>query len=266
MAADTPKLTPDQIEVYAKLVDQMRRNYGGLQLHLEEPDASGHRDFSYVEPGAGLHISGTAATSPSPYRITRLEITPPDEDSGLTASVMKHVSLGALTASLNSLLSMERAEQALAEAQRLSGATPTATASLIRRTIDYLGEVASTELEPPKRHGGREPLTDELLRDVAVTYLEETAPGKPKKPLERMAAKYDKPEETVRTWVARARKAGWLGPALRGRAGAEPGPRLLADAMDDVLAERDQLRLAQIRAERDTTAIGGSRSRRRGSS
>jgi transposase len=33
--------------------------------------------------------------------------------------------------------------------------------------------------------------------------------------------------KTINNWIARARNEGWLGPAAQGRAGADPGPRLL---------------------------------------
>ncbi|MFC8408554.1 hypothetical protein ACFUG9_34065 [Streptomyces griseoincarnatus] len=81
---------------------------------------------------------------------------------------------------------------------------------------------------PPRRtrSGGRSALSDELLRSVAVSYLGETAPGRPAGAVKRMAKEFDRPEETVRSWIARARKAGWLGPSVKGRAGAEPGPLL----------------------------------------
>ncbi len=80
---------------------------------------------------------------------------------------------------------------------------------------------------PPKaRSGGRAALSDDLLRQVAVAYLAETAPGRPPGAVRRMAEEFGRPEETVRTWVAKARQAGWLGPSVKGRAGAEPGPLL----------------------------------------
>jgi hypothetical protein len=227
MANDKPQLTPDQVEVFARIVGEARRTYSGLPLQLDEPDAEGNRDFSYFISDASLNVSGTAATFPVSEgpRITRLEITPADDNAELTAGIMKHVPLGAITVSLRSLVALERSEQMIDEARRNIDELPNVAAALIREATSQV----QPALEKPRRHGGREPLTDDLLRDVALTYLEETGPGKPKKPLERMAAKYDKPEETVRTWVSRARKAGWLGPAMRGRAGAEPGPRLLAE-------------------------------------
>ncbi|MEU0671603.1 hypothetical protein ABZ330_01685 [Streptomyces sp. NPDC006172] len=76
---------------------------------------------------------------------------------------------------------------------------------------------------------GRTAMTDGFLRDVALSYLRETAPGKPQGATRRLAEAYGRPEQTIRTWIARARKEGWLGPSAKGRAGAEPGPRLRAE-------------------------------------
>lgn len=93
----------------------------------------------------------------------------------------------------------------------------------------HLGEpplsyAARTPTGPPT--GGRQPLTDELLRDVALAYLRESAYGQPPGAMKRLAAEYGRPEETLRTWVGRARTRGWLGPSRKGRRGAEPGPLL----------------------------------------
>ncbi len=86
------------------------------------------------------------------------------------------------------------------------------------------------------RRGGRAALTDDLLRDIAVRYLIETLPGQPPGAMKRMSARFGRPEETIRTWVGRARRDGWLGPSVKGRAGAEPGPRLQlsVDEMNDI--------------------------------
>ncbi|GGW68471.1 hypothetical protein GCM10010503_52300 [Streptomyces lucensis JCM 4490] len=81
------------------------------------------------------------------------------------------------------------------------------------------------------RRGGRPLITDDLLRQLAEVYLEETAEEKPAGALRRVAAKFDRPTETIRTWLARACKEGWLAPAVKGRAGGEPGPKLLVYRM-----------------------------------
>lgn len=76
------------------------------------------------------------------------------------------------------------------------------------------------------REGGRVSLDDELLREVAHRYWVYTGPGQPPGAIKRLAADFGRPEETIRTWVARARREGWLGPSVKGRAGAEPGHKL----------------------------------------
>lgn len=72
-------------------------------------------------------------------------------------------------------------------------------------------------------------LTDERLREVALVYLSEASKGAAKA-MSRVAERYDKPEQTVRQWVARARRDGWLAPGIRGRPMVEAGPRLVAES------------------------------------
>lgn len=88
------------------------------------------------------------------------------------------------------------------------------------------GDLPSTAVRTQAVPAGRIALTDDFLRDVAISYLRETAPGMPRGATRRLAAAYGRPEETIRTWISRSRKAGWLGPSATGRAGAERGPRL----------------------------------------
>lgn len=76
------------------------------------------------------------------------------------------------------------------------------------------------------RTSGRTPMTDELLRAVALAFIEETGPGKDRRAIQRMAKRFERPEGTVRAWIARARKDGWLAPGSKVRIGAEAGRRL----------------------------------------
>ncbi|MEU0971331.1 hypothetical protein ABZ357_40215 [Streptomyces sp. NPDC005917] len=134
--------------------------------------------------------------------ISRIELQAVDPTgNGITASLLRRVQVG-------DILHLARATTARAAQSAWSAAA----------MLEY------PERRP--RSGGRSALSDELLRSVAVAYLAETAPGRPAGAVKRMASEFDRPEETVRSWVARARKAGWLGPSVKGRAGAEPGPRL----------------------------------------
>lgn len=132
--------------------------------------------------------------------ISRIELQAVDAaGNGITASLLRRIQVG-------DILHLARATTARAAQS---------------------DEVPALEYPEPKpRSGGRSALSDELLRSVAVSYLSETAPGRPAGAVKRMALEFDRPEETVRSWIARARKADWLGPSVKGRAGAEPGPRL----------------------------------------
>lgn len=72
---------------------------------------------------------------------------------------------------------------------------------------------------------GHTRLSDDLLRQVALVFIEETGPGKDGRAMQRTAARFGRSEDTVRQWVAKARSRGWLAPGYKGRSGGEPGPR-----------------------------------------
>jgi hypothetical protein len=74
------------------------------------------------------------------------------------------------------------------------------------------------------RRRGRPELSDELLIDVAETYVWEA--GRGRGALRRMSEVFDRPEATIRDWIAAARRRGYLAPTKPGRRGAAPGPNL----------------------------------------
>ncbi|MFP1153592.1 hypothetical protein ACK280_15980 [Mycobacterium sherrisii] len=74
------------------------------------------------------------------------------------------------------------------------------------------------------RRRGRPELSDELLIDVAETYVWEA--GRGRGALRRMSEVFDRPEATIRDWIAIARRRGYLAPTKPGRRGAAPGPNL----------------------------------------
>lgn len=92
---------------------------------------------------------------------------------------------------------------------------------------DVRGRVA-VDLPPvgalPKT-SGRTKLTDALLRQVALVFIEEAGPGNDERAMQRTAARFGRPEDTVRHWVSKARQRGWLAPGYKGRLSPEPGPR-----------------------------------------
>lgn len=145
--------------------------------------------------------TGDVSRSAQGLVISRLELLAKDPSgNGITGSLLRRLQI-------TDILHVARAHVALAA---YGGSDPHAAVPTAEKS----------------RSGGRAALGDDLLRSVAVAYLAETAPGRPAGAVKRMAQEFGRPEETVRSWIARARKGGWLGPSVKGRAGAEPGPRL----------------------------------------
>ena len=146
------------------------------------------REFTY-EAG-GLRLTGRVRTDTATPRLAALTATPTAPDGTLTAAQIKGIPTGALLAAVQSHLAAERS--------------------------------------PAPDPGPHHPTAGDPLRELAEIYLEETAPGQPRGHLDRIAARLDCPKNTVTTRLSRARKQGWLGPAIKGRAGSDPGPRLIA--------------------------------------
>jgi hypothetical protein len=172
--------------------------------------------------------SGTVSRGPRGLVISALEVRPEaTSTSGVTGALLRKIQVG-------EVLHVVRA------------AVAQATQARERALADVPPEPAS--LTSGTRRGGRAALSDDLLRQVAISYLAETAPDKPAGAVARMAEEYHRPEETIRSWIARARRSGWLGPSVRGRAGAEPGKRLVDLSLDELerlypnVIERTQVR------------------------
>jgi hypothetical protein len=93
---------------------------------------------------------------------------------------------------------------------------------------------AQAEMVPEKPTGatgpGRTPLSEDLLREVALGYLDQTAPGMGRGAVKRLAERMGVDQKTMSRYVFRARQTGWLGPAIQGREGSEPGPKLIAES------------------------------------
>lgn len=112
-----------------------------------------------------------------------------------------------------------------------------------RRALENSSAIAA-------RRRGRPELSDELLIEVAEAYIHEA--GRGRGALNRMSEIFDRPEATVRDWIAQARRRGYLAPTKPGRRGAAPGPNLPAVAAS-----------AEIATEAGTFTANLSRDRRR---
>lgn len=103
------------------------------------------------------------------------------------------------------------------------------------RSTDFIAQASLAEhMEPipaPESKGpGRTPLSEDLLREVALGYLDQTAPGMGRGAVKRLAERMGIDQKTMSRYVFRARQTGWLGPAVHGREGSEPGPKLIAES------------------------------------
>lgn len=156
--------------------------------------------FECEPASAEWFASGDVSRGPQGLVISRLEVRwGPTSVGGITGGTLQKVPVGRV-------LRLVRAEIDPA----FTAPAPIADLPIVRQI----------------REGGRVALDDALLREVAYRYWFYTQPGQPPGAIKRMAADFGRPDETIRTWVARARKGGWLGPSVKGRSGAEAGPKL----------------------------------------
>lgn len=225
------------------------RAYTGLPITLEDPtpedEKSDVRRFTYSGPEWA--IRGQVRDEASGPRLLSLEIRAAEPDGAVSASLVRNVPVGQITASLRILLTLDRARRDGVSYNFPSGPPP---------GYKYTPLVD----DPPKqpRRGGKPAVTEDRLRAVAEAYLAETAPGKPAHPLGRLAEQFGSPQETVRTWISRARREGWLAPGVKGRAGGEPGPKLLSAQLEDIKRENPGLiSHSQVDAEGNVTDESG---------
>ena len=220
-----------RVQVADEIDAKRRAALAELDVRLRWPSpaerASGIAAFFALDHG-DLAIEGELARGETGLVISRVEVVAP-MPRGVTQRALKDAPLAGILRSV-------RAQVAYQEAMR-------------EGTRAFLGEEPAPGLFQPEdakipKTSGRTELTDELLRQVALAFIEETGRGKDKRAIQRMVERFDRPEGTLRTWITRARKAGWLAPGSKGRIGAEPGPKLLA-------AQSERLSAAQAAARND---------------
>ncbi len=173
-----------------------------------------------AEVPEGLLIWGTLAAPGGRLSLAELAIAPlaaPGEQL-LTAAALRRVRVSAILARANAELA-SRAD--LAELARRLGWEEAPDEQEVAR----LAEVARRASEGLPRRG-RPPLGDDHYARIARSYLRLQEDGIGRGILLALAEEERRPRETVRDWVASARRRGFLTPGQRGRAGALPGPRL----------------------------------------
>ena len=198
----------------SELIEAAAAAYTGLPITLDKQRGKQDRGFSYADDASGLAVSGHFRVQGSAVKLTSITVTAAD-GADLAAATIRNLPYGRITSSLAALVARE-----IAGRSGLSAAYPDAAAT-----------AAAHRLMSKARRGGPPALTDERLWRIAEAYLRETAPGSAPGAVKRLAVELKAPEDTVRTWLARCRKDGWLTASVKGRAGGEPGPRLLMARM-----------------------------------
>lgn len=153
---------------------------------------------------------------------------PADDDEGepepqlITSDVLRRIPLGRIIAMAQQSLAQEEWRT---EGLRVLMGLDRGPDELTQNEISAL-ETGIRAASQTKR--GRPPLPETTLIDVAHAYLEEAAAGVGL--LKRLSQRFDRPEPTIRDWIAGARREGYLTPATAGKRGAGPGPRLQASS------------------------------------
>jgi hypothetical protein len=180
--------------------------------------------FIFKMPG-GVHILATAVVrEDGNVDLTSIEVTA----SNVTSDTLRSVKVGDIR---NAIVEHLRSSgspgmdgwAALAAMHRAAGRPiPEHLASAEQRSSELLAYLRRTA---PRRGPSTTP--EDHLREVAIAYLAavERDPGKP---IALIAEGLGRPRNTVADWVRKARQRGWLTAATPGKAGAQPGQRLVA--------------------------------------
>lgn len=168
-------------------------------------------------PAPGWYVSGYLARTPtSGTTVRQLAIEPENEDQpGVTVEVLRGVKPGEIIGKVRALFDVT------AQAAALEQGWGTRHLSL-----DQRNEIATLADEARRitLKRGAKGFPDSYYRGLAAAYVEER--GRGRGVLNRLADRYDRPRETIRDHLNRARTRGFLqGGGRSGKLSYEPGPR-----------------------------------------
>jgi hypothetical protein len=129
-----------------------------------------------------------------------------------SGSVLRRLTLGAIRD--EALAELVRRGHAIGAMKRLTSASERADARRV-------GEIAA-EARPRGPHGG---YSRELYRRIAERYLELVAANR-RDPINALCEEEGTKRETMRDWIRKATRMGYLAPGQPGVAGRSPGPKL----------------------------------------
>jgi hypothetical protein len=152
-----------------------------------------------------------------------------DTSGDLTSTQLRKIRIGELRVSIQRFLLGETRSEAdwwaASEEKRTSTSTPEEL-SYMRAEMEKDAAIAQIlRTERPKR--GRGVDNQDWYGHIARVYLDFHAEHG-QRTVKAMAEYLDAAPNTVYWWVRKAREEGWLTEGRQGRAGAGPGPRLIA--------------------------------------
>jgi hypothetical protein len=177
-----------------------------------EPDPAGYLVARFTAKADDCYATGNISRGRDGLSIARIDYTTPDS-GGLKTRMVRDLQFNEILAHARASVEVATAGMPVAQAEP-EAAEPCCSCA---------GHAK------PSKHGGRAPLSDDHLRSVAEAYLAATAPGAGGAVIAGLGEQFGRPAATVQHWIKRARRDGWLGPGVKGRSGAEPGPRLIAE-------------------------------------
>lgn len=212
-----------------------------LELYIKQrPRGAGYiADFVYTSRDLPVRVYGILINRGKGLEVAELELFrlfwgyedgqengPDDEptsepESLITSDVLRKIPLGTIVARAQATLALEDWRTEGVTQLGLTGPEDIPAEKLFAPERAALEKATSSATSTAR---GRPSLPDKLLTEVAHAYLQEAAvgPGLTR----RLAARFDRPEPTIRDWIAAARRRGFLSEATPGRRGAAPGPML----------------------------------------
>lgn len=213
--ADPDNLPPDQLEIY--IADKPRGPGYVCDIVYRSDDLPVVVYAVLIDRGHGLEIGELELfrvdwgyddghgnwVDPSEYVEDEDDDEPAEPATLITSEVLRRIPLGRILTDVEDQLPDDSWRHSGVQVLGGPDLAPEDLTQSQRRALENSNGIIA-------RRRGRPPLDDKLLIAVADAYLEEAARGRGA--IARLAVTFDRPEPTIRDWIAAARRRGFLAP------------------------------------------------------